>query len=73
MLLIFLKDASMEKFGYMCLIDFEDELYRASGGNTVYPSIEDLRKNHTCVDSCGIVKVKVELVEIISRGTVDNT
>lgn len=51
--------------GYMCMIDFEDELYRAAGGNIVYPSIEDLKENHDCWKQCGIVAVRVELVEVV--------
>lgn len=51
--------------GYMCMIDFEDELYRAAGGNIVYPSIEDLKENHDCWESCGIVEVRVEYVRTV--------
>ena len=51
--------------GYMCMIDFEDELGRAAGGNRVYSSVEDLKKNHDCWESCGIVKVRVEYVSTI--------
>ena len=51
--------------GFMCMIDFEDELYCAKGGNKVYPSIEDLKENHDCWQSCGIVEVRVEYVRTI--------
>lgn len=51
--------------GYMCMIDFEDELGIAAGGNIVYPSIEDLKANHDCWESCGIVEVRVEYVRTI--------
>lgn len=51
--------------GYMCMIEFEDEMGMASGGVRVYPSLEDLKENHDCWQSCGIVKVKVSLVETI--------
>ena len=54
--------------GYMCLTDFECELGMASGGNTVHPSIEDLKKRRTCVSSCGIVEVKVSFSRIIEPG-----
>lgn len=53
--------------GYMDLVDFECELGMASGGNAVYASIEDLRKQHPCVKQCGIVKVKVEAIEVIQE------
>jgi hypothetical protein len=45
--------------GYMCYIDWECELGGASGGNRVYPTIENLKANHTCWEECGIVEVRV--------------
>ena len=54
--------------GYMCLTDFECELGMASGGNTVHPSIEDLKKRRTCVSSCGIVEVKVSFSRMVEIG-----
>ena len=54
-----------DETGYMCMIDFEDELYRAAGGCKVYPSIEDLKENHDCWEQCGIVEVRVEYVRTI--------
>lgn len=53
--------------GYMDLVDFYYELGAAKGGNTIHASIKDLKERHSCVDECGIVKVKVELVEIIKN------
>lgn len=52
---------------YMCLTDFECELGAAMGGNTVYPSIEDLRASRKCVESCGIVEVEVKARRIIQQ------
>jgi hypothetical protein len=52
--------------GYMCMIDFEDELGEASGGNTVYPSVEDLKRHHDAWESCGIVEVKVTRVREVA-------
>lgn len=49
----------------MCQIDFDHELGKAPGGNPVYPDIEDLKENHACWKSCGIVKVSVSYVETI--------
>jgi len=54
--------------GYMCLIDLECELGAACGGNRVYPSIEDLKKCHTCWEECGIAEVRVEGVKVIHEG-----
>ncbi len=48
--------------GYMCKTDAECELGGAMGGNTVYPSLEDLtRSAPTCVKSCGVREVHVFL------------
>ena len=33
---------------YMCGTDWECEVGMASGGNTVYPSVEDLKRNSKC-------------------------
>lgn len=45
--------------GYMCAIDFDCELGAASGGTKVYASIDDLKDDHDCWKSCGIVEVSV--------------
>lgn len=59
------------KYGYMCKVDFDFELGEVSSGNLIFPSVEDLKKNMKCVSSCGIVKVKVELEEVIKEGNYD--
>lgn len=56
--------------GYMCAIDFECELGKASGGNTVYPSVDDLKRRHASWEECGIVEVRVDLVKTIVQGEV---
>ena len=53
--------------GYMCKVDYELELGAASGGNVVYPSINDLKERRKCVEGCGIVKVAVSLVEVVQE------
>lgn len=50
--------------GYMCAIDWDWELGEAMGGTKIYSSVEDLKECHKCWEECGIVKVKVSLVEI---------
>ena len=54
--------------GFMCRIDFECELGSASGGNSVFPSVSDLRRCHQMADECGIVMVEVRAVEIVVEG-----
>lgn len=58
-------DPNSPVLGYMCLIDFECEIGAASGGNKVYPSIEDCRANRGCTNSCGIVEVEVRSRRIV--------
>jgi hypothetical protein len=55
--------------GFMCKIDFDFELGHATDGNTVYPSIDALRRAHDCADECGIVEVTVSLVRVVCAGT----
>ena len=59
-----------EQRGFMCRIDFECELGRASGGNRVFPSVEDLFKDHDCAHACGIVEVEVRLVRVVEEGKI---
>ena len=51
--------------GFMCKIDFDCELEHALGGNKVYPSLRDLKENHTCWESCGVVEVEVRLARVV--------
>jgi len=54
-----------EMHGYMCKVDFECELGFAEGGNTVYPSVENLKERRKCTPQCGIVKVAVRCLEVV--------
>lgn len=51
---------------YMCEIDWDYELGEALGGNVLYSSVEDLKKNHPH-EQCGIVEVEVTLTKIIKH------
>ena len=53
---------------YMCKTDFEYELGYAAGGNSVYSSVEDLKRCRPCVEHCGIVAVKVEYAYTVEEG-----
>ena len=57
--------SEVSKIGYMCATDWYWELGEARGGTKVYCSVSDLKRERKCVSSCGIVKVKVELVEVV--------
>ena len=60
----------MGKIGYMCKTDFDEELENNIKGNTIYPSIEALKKNKSCASECGIVKVVVTVEEVIEEGVI---
>jgi hypothetical protein len=53
---------------YMDRVDFGFELGMATGGNRVYASVEDLKERSRCVASCGIVKVRVQFLELVEPG-----
>lgn len=57
--------------GYMDLVDFECELGAAMGGNRVFPSAEDVRRNKKCVQACGIVEVEVRFRKVIQESNYD--
>ena len=57
------------RYGYMCQTDFDWELGEALGGTDVYASVKDIKRSRTCVANCGIVKVKIEFVEVVEPGT----
>jgi cell division protein FtsX len=53
------------KIGYMDAVDFHHELECASGGNKIYPSVDDLKSYSKCWDECGIVEVEIKLIRVI--------
>ena len=61
--------------GWMCAIDFSCELGEALGGNTIYASLEDLQKNHECLDHCGYEEVvtlpKKDFNELVTKAGID--
>ena len=58
--------------GYMCKTDWDYELGNAEDGNHVYPSIEALKKHHTCWEECGIVEVEVRLKRVVVDSMEEN-
>jgi hypothetical protein len=64
------------KFGYMCKTEYDWEVGEALGASRIYCSVDDLKNNRKCVENCGIVKVKIEMVEIVqpeNRNWTDTT
>jgi len=57
--------------GYMCKTDFDYELDNACGGNVIYPSLNNLQQHKKCWSSCGVVKVKVYLEEVVVEENYD--
>lgn len=52
---------------YMCGVDYQEHLQNDSWGTRLYPSIEELRAHRKCVESCGIVAVRVEFVRWVQE------
>lgn len=50
---------------YMCKVDYEHHLEGDSHGTKVYGDLDSLRMHRPCVAQCGIVKVKLELVDVV--------
>ena len=65
--------------GWMCGVDFSCELGEANGGNTIYPSEENLRENRKCVNSgdkyCAPQEVvtmsKEDFLELVEKSGID--
>ena len=55
--------------GYMDRTDFEYELGAASGGDTVYPSLDDVLAHRKCANECGVVEVEVRFRKLVKEGT----
>ena len=55
-------------YGYMCKTDYQWELGEAHPFTEIYPNIKTLKKARQCVKDCGIVKVRIELEEVIEAG-----
>ena len=55
--------------GYMCRTDFDWELGMAADGNKIFPSVKALKHYRKCVKGCGIVRVRVTLDKVITKGT----
>jgi len=63
------RDPKLPRVGYMCGTDFDHELGNASDGNTIYPSVDALKRHNKCVDECGVVEVEVRYKRTIEQGT----
>lgn len=57
--------------GYMCKTDFDYELGNASGGNVIYPSLENLQNHRRCWKTCGVVRVSVKFEEVVIEEELD--
>lgn len=67
----------------MCQTDYDYELGEAKGGTVIYASLKDLKEHRGCVNfnpltdgngkdtnrlsRCGIIKVRIELQEILQK------
>jgi len=65
------KETTMKKetrTGYMCYTDFLHELGEARGGTRIYNSKEDCLAHNSCINECGMVKVKISFDKIVLKG-----
>ena len=53
--------------GYMDKIDFECEAGDNPNGNIFFPTVEDLLKERTCAEFCGIVEVEIRLKRVVQE------
>jgi len=65
------KTAMKTKYGFIDATDFHHELGEASGGVTIYSSLNDALENCFCAKGCGVFKVKVSYVETALAGKED--
>ena len=61
----------MSAIGYMCKTDFDCELGEASGYCRVYTRLSELRAECKCAAQCGIVEVRVELINVVQESNYD--
>lgn len=65
----------MIRYAYIDKTTFEDELSGDPEGDgglgscRIFHNIDDMKEESKCAMSCGIVKVKIELIEIVEKGT----
>lgn len=66
-----MKDMGKQKdpiYGYMCKVDWDHEVPYPIDGNRIFWSIDTLKQHLSCVEECGIVKVKLSFVEVVQEG-----
>lgn len=58
---------------YMCKTDFDYELGQVFEGTKIYRSVKALEYDRPCVSECGVVMVKVTLLQIVKEANFENT
>jgi len=53
--------------GYMDKIDFDCEVGGNPNGNIFFTSIEDLQRERTCSEFCGIVEIEIRLKRVVQE------
>lgn len=57
-----------KQYFYMCRTSFEEDLLLSSDGTKLYPSIKSLKTYSPCWLECGIVKISINLEEVVEQG-----
>lgn len=52
---------------YMDKIDFDCEVGGNPNGNIFFTSIEDLKKERTCSEFCGIIEIEIRLKRVVQE------
>lgn len=57
------KKEKITRYGYMCKKEFEVYLEKGMTSTPIYASKKAITSHKACVKECGVVKVKVEVVD----------
>jgi len=58
--------------GYMCALDYYWEKGKRYSGNPIYADLEALRKYHPTATDLGIVRVRVQGIEVVEASDFTN-
>lgn len=62
-----MKKKNIEHSVFIDATDFRYEVGHASDGNTIYPSLEDLKEHSPCWEECGVVRATLIFEEQVVK------
>ncbi len=60
------------KYAYMCKVDYDYHIGEDYNPVKMYCNLDSIKHHRKCVSQCGIVKIKIELEEIVQKGDYSN-